>query len=594
MKALGLTLDVQKDCFKIDSPEPFDEHTMTKRGVLSYISKFYDPMGFASPIVIKAKSIMQKIWSYNIGWDEHIPNELVDEWLQFARSLAAMHPIHLDRHIPTINAAAVQLIGFADASSTTGYGCCIYLRVVDKTGKAELSLLCSKSRVNPRANALTIPRLELNAALLLSILIERVYDTLHKNIQIDDVYLFTDSKITLAWIQTELTRLQAYVANRVAVIQQKTDRWRWLYVASAENPADLISRGISPQELPTCALWWKGPKFLQSRLKAGAAKQLMGSLPQHRVTSCRPFQKVGMDFAGPIQVKNSRVRKAIVSKGYVCIYVCFVTKAIHLELTSDLSTDAFLASFKRFISRRGLPSDVFCDNGGCFRGARNQLAELYKLNSSAAHQTLVQAYAAKEGIQFHFTPSYAPVFAGLAEAAVKSMKYHLKRIVLDAALTYEQLHTVLCQIEAVLNSRPILPLSEDVNDYCYLTPGHFLIGTALTMYPEVDISETKVNRLGFWQQCIQLQQRFWKAWYKYYLNTLQNRNKWCKSMPNVTVGALVLMREANVPPLAWPMARVVDVFPGNDGKVRALQLKTANGQLYTRSLQSISVLPIEK
>lgn len=174
------------------------------------------------------------------------------------------------------------------------------------------------------------------------------------------------------------------------------------------------------------------------------------------------------------------------------------------------------------------------------------------------------------------------------------MKYHLKRIVLDAILTYEQLSTTLCQIEAVLNSRPILPLSEDINDYCYLTPGHFLLGTSLTMYPERDVSDSRVNRLNYWQQCTQLQQRFWKAWYKYYLNTLQNRSKWWNSMPNVTVGKLVLMREPNAPPLVWPMARVVQVFPGKDNKVRAFQLKTADGKLYTRSLQSISVLPIEQ
>lgn len=795
MKALGLTLDIKKDCFTINSPVPFDNSKVTKREVLSYISRFYDPMGFASPIIIKAKSIMQRIWSLNISWDECLPKDLLGEWLEFANSLAAMQPIHLGRYVPSNNAAKMQLLGFADASSVMGYGCCIYLRVVDKTSQTKLHLLCSKSRVNPRANPLTIPRLELNAALLLSTLVKRVYETLSKSIKIDNVHLFTDSKITLAWINTNASKLMAYVSNRVSVIQQNTNRWNWLYIPSADNPADLVSRGISPQNLPNCTLWWEGPKFLQGkykfknesldlpvelpelkpsaksnskvvltnvttndffkfldkysdigkmtrvvayilrfchnlkggtkvknnvlspnelqlalhviikheqsvhftdelksiqmgncvrgplkslhpfldkngllrtggrlensdiplpqkhpiilakkshiteliilnehirllhsgpksllanlnqkywlingirqvkkvthkclvcfRLKAGAAKQLMGSLPQDRVTACRPFKKVAIDFAGPVQVKNSRIRKALVTKGYVCVSVCFVTKAIHLEITSDLTTEAFLASFKRFIARRGLPSDVYCDNGGAFLGARNQLAELYKLLNSADHQTPVQAFAAKEGIKFHFTPSYSPVFAGLAEASVKSMKFHLKRIILDAQLTYEQLNTVLCQIEAILNSRPILPLSEDINDYCYLTPGHFLIGSALTMYPEIDISETKANRIGFWQQCTQLKQRFWKAWYKYYLNTMQNRSKWCKTLPNITIGALVLMRETNAPPLVWPMARVVKVFPGRDGKVRVFQLKTADGKLYTRSLQGISVLPIE-
>ncbi|XP_048480502.1 uncharacterized protein LOC125489262 [Plutella xylostella] len=134
MKALGLNLDVQKDCFIINSPVPFNEEVITKREVLSYISKFYDPLGFAGPIVIKAKSIISRIWYNNTAWDERIPAELADEWLQFVRSLAAMQPININRYIPTNTAVTEQLIGFADASSTTGYGCCIYHRVVDKTG----------------------------------------------------------------------------------------------------------------------------------------------------------------------------------------------------------------------------------------------------------------------------------------------------------------------------------------------------------------------------------------------------------------------------------------------------------------------------
>lgn len=124
-------------------------------------------MGFAGPIIIKAKSTAQKIWLQKISWDECISCEIADEWLQFAKSLAVMQPINIHRYIPTQNAATVQRIDFADASSTTGYGCCIYLRVVDATGKAELFLLCSKSRINPCANELTFPRLELNASLLL-------------------------------------------------------------------------------------------------------------------------------------------------------------------------------------------------------------------------------------------------------------------------------------------------------------------------------------------------------------------------------------------------------------------------------------------
>ncbi|XP_047984754.1 uncharacterized protein LOC125225200 isoform X1 [Leguminivora glycinivorella] len=329
-------------------------------------------------------------------------------------------------------------------------------------------------------------------------------------------------------------------------------------------------------------------------MKAQCAKQLMGSLPPERVTACRAFQKVGIDFAGPITVKNSRVRRALQTKGYICVFVCFVTKAIHLELSSDLTTDAFLACFKRFIARRGLPTDVFCDNGGCFKGAKNQLVELYNLSSSQNHQTLVQSYAAQQRINFHFVPSYSPVFAGLAEAAVKSTKYHLKRILQSYVLTYEQINTILCQIESTLNSRPLLPVNAtDINDYSYLTPGHFLIGTSMTCLPEADLTELPSNRLKFWEICNKVKGHFWKIWHKYYLNALQCRPKWRDSQPNVRVGSLVIMREPNAPPMTWPMARIVKVYPGDDDKVRVVDLLAPNKKVYKRSLSGFAVLPID-
>ncbi|XP_061728218.1 uncharacterized protein LOC133533277 [Cydia pomonella] len=181
----------------------------------------------------------------------------------------------------------------------------------------------------------------------------------------------------------------------------------------------------------------------------------MGSLPAARVTASRVFQRVGLDFAGPVSVKNSRIRKPVIGKGYIALFVCFTTKAIHLELCSDLTTECFLACFKRFIARRNLPSEVYCDNASTFKGARNKLAELYRLHASQTHKQTVTSFAAQKGIQFHFIPSYSPVFGGIWESGVKSAKHHLKRVVGKSLLTYEQLNSVLVEIEGVLNARPI-------------------------------------------------------------------------------------------------------------------------------------------
>lgn len=798
MKALGLRINVKDDHFIISSPEPFNSTTVTKRSILSYIGRFYDPMGFVSPIVVTAKSIMQKLWILNTGWNDSPPANVQQEWHQFTSNLAAMQPILLDRNIKISEADSADLIGFADASSKTAYGCCVYLRCTNQSGTTKLHLLCSKSRINPiQKKGMTVPRLELNAALLLSKLILRTLNTLRVKINIRRVCLFCDSQIVLAWLNTELTKLQAYVSNRVNVIRQNTAGCSWHYVNTKDNPADLISRGVNPNELSSCNIWWNGPEFLQNseysfpaysspidlvamepcltlssnlvcqnsnpldyvlerlynysninkivrllayilrflnninknkvkintnflqsselnnalmliikheqniyfkseikalsnnnnlkgnlselhpflddqgllrvggrlhyadipysqkhaiilpkaslitsllirceherllhagpqlllshlnqrfwivngllevkkvthkcivcfRQKATVAKQLMGSLPAARVTATsRPFEKVGVDFAGPIEVKLSRVRRSLKGKGYICVFVCFATKAVHLELASDLTTDTFLACLRRFISRRGLPTEIHCDNASTFKCARNQLVELHKLHTSQSHQMQIHKFTAERGIQFHFIPCYSPTFGGLWEAAVKSTKFHLKRILQSTVLTYEQLNTVLIEIEAVLNSRPLLPLSSNTDDYCYLTPGHFIIGNAMSMYPENNVCNIPQNRLKFWQLCTSLKQSFWKVWHQYYLNLLQNRPKWRDNISNVKLGNLVILKEDNTPPMSWPMARIVKLFPGHDGKIRAVEVRTSNGKIHSRAINKICLLPID-
>lgn len=324
-----------------------------------------------------------------------------------------------------------------------------------------------------------------------------------------------------------------------------------------------------------------------ARLKAKAAEQLMGSLPPERVTSSRPFEIVGIDFCGPFQVKAARLRKSAITKGYIALYVCFTTKAIHLELCSNLTTENFLASLKRFISRRGMPTKIFCDNAKTFKGAANQLKALYDLQASAAHRNAVNFFCASNYITFKFIPSYSPEFGGLWEAGVKSAKFHLKRTVGNNILTYEELYTSITQIEGILNSRPLLYTSSEE----YLTPGHFLIGAAISSYPETNLVEIQNNRLSFWKLCTKIKQDFWKVWSKDYLNQLQNSPKWKHSFPNIKEGDLVLVKEMNTPPLSWPMARIVKTIQGRDGHVRVAEIKIGD-KIFTRSIAKLCPLPI--
>lgn len=169
LKTLGINFDIKSDNFTLHAPKN-DGIPNTKREVLSFISKFYDPLGLAGPLTVKAKIIMQKLWLARMDWDSVLKDELQALWHEFYKGLTIMKPIHLKRYVNLPNAQCLQLIGFAYASSSA-YGCCIYLRVIDANDQVKVSLICSKSRVNPHSQQLTVPRLELNAALLLAKLI---------------------------------------------------------------------------------------------------------------------------------------------------------------------------------------------------------------------------------------------------------------------------------------------------------------------------------------------------------------------------------------------------------------------------------------
>ena len=237
-------------------------------------------------------------------------------------------------------------------------------------------------------------------------------------------------------------------------------------------------------------------------------------------------------------------------------------RAVHLELVSDLTSEAFIACLRRFVARRGCPNQIWSDHGTNFVGANRELKEFCDFLSNPILQHNVS-----QGTDWRLIPERAPHFGGLWESTVKSMKMHLKKVTANVKLTYEEASTVLTQIEACLNSRPLSSIAsiDNKEGIEIMTPGHFLIGRPLTAVPDPP---------SLRQLCQALVRHFWKRWSAEYLTTVNRLNKLRYPTRNIEIGDVVLMREDNTGPTQWPLARVTSVYQGQDGLVRVVKLNT--------------------
>uniref|UniRef100_A0A8D9ARL7 Integrase catalytic domain-containing protein n=1 Tax=Cacopsylla melanoneura TaxID=428564 RepID=A0A8D9ARL7_9HEMI len=321
------------------------------------------------------------------------------------------------------------------------------------------------------------------------------------------------------------------------------------------------------------------------RYSAKPPQPIMADLPAARVAEERPFLNVGVDFGGPFLIKESSRRNARAEKAYLCLFVCFTTKAVHLEVVCDLSSAAFLAALDRFIARRGLPRCIYSDNGTNFTASARELGEVYAMLRDNCDE-LTDTLALRQ-IKWTFNPPAASNFGGLWEAGIKSAKHHFRRVIGSQLLTLPEFESLACRIEAILNSRPLLDLSPDPSDNVdYLSPGHFLIGTSLLSPPEEDSTQVPMNRLSRWRLIQRASQSFWKVWSSSYLQSLTPRNKWYNNDTTPKVGDLVLLPKLHQLALHWPIGRILSTHPGKDGVVRVVTVKTGNSVL-TRPINKV-------
>ncbi|XP_055307436.1 uncharacterized protein LOC129571645, partial [Sitodiplosis mosellana] len=258
--------------------------------------------------------------------------------------------------------------------------------------------------------------------------------------------------------------------------------------------------------------------------------QQMAPLVQSRVNIVeRPFTDISIDYAGPFELKRWSGRCKTMVKAYVSVFICMATRAIHLELVLDLTTDAFIDAYERFAARRGHCRSIRSDNAKNYVGAKNKLDRVLDVWNQSAQASIL----ASRGIDWHFIMPRSPSQGGSHEVAVKLFKHHLKHI------------------EGCLNSRPLGVLNEDADDELALTPAHFLAGSSFESVP-TDLPITESGTLATkWRQLQQIQQLFWKRWQTDYINSLQVRNKWLNPKENIQVNDIVVVCEDNMPPAQW-------------------------------------------
>ncbi|GFR25571.1 uncharacterized protein TNCT_237861 [Trichonephila clavata] len=431
--------------------------------------------------------LLQADW----GWDDKLPKQLEVTWNKWCNEVQYLNEINIPRYyfqnsLPS-NAITIQLHCFSDAFKKA-YVTVAYIRIELSDRNIISNFVASKSRVAP-LKTLSIPRLELIGTLLSARLSNKIA-TVHLNFL----------------LQTTLYLIRQFYR-----------------IPSGQNRVRRI--------LNKCIACF--------RTKNQTVNQMTGDLPRDRIVPSRPFEKIGLDYAGPIITKPNLKRSKVTLKSYIALFICFSTKVTHLEVVSDLTTEAFLACLRQFIARRSKPSIIWSDNATNFKGARNILNDWNEICKS----NTIQRFSAEEGIEWNFIPPASPHFGGSKEANIKSMKRILLRVTKSAVMNFE------------------------------------------------DTASDSLFCHSRWKLIQALRNEFWNRWSTEYLSHLQTRAKWTVQNPNLRVNQLVLLKDPNTKPLDWLMERILEVFPGNDGLVRVVEVKTSSGIL-RRAIQKIVQLPI--
>ena len=301
---------------------------------------------------------------------------------------------------------------------------------------------------------------------------------------------------------------------------------------------------------------------------------VLPDLPAERISTEPPFSNTGIDFAGPLYVRGTGSAE---DKVYICLFTCASSRAIHLELTRELSATVFLLAFRRFTSRRGLPRIIMSDNAKTFKHCSREIMKISRAKE-------VNCYMTNHQVEWKFIVEKAPWWGGYWERLVQSVKRCLKKTIGRSTLSFDELATVLVEIESTLNNRPLTYLYGD--EECSsqaVTPADLIYGRKISktatnqQYEVVSTAKSLTKRA---KHQLRVLNTFMNQWQKDYLLSLRKRRGLIQPTSNtrpIKEGEVVILREEGTAKCLWPLARVTEVINGRDGAIRSAKIQLLRG-----------------